>query len=115
MSKTVTIGCRLPSGLIIEVLKDGKPVSVELAGQRQTQARSPIILLGESDFGTTEVDAEFWDAWKKIVGPDYGPLASNAIFEAKSAQDAASIARDVKSNKTGHEPTKQDDGVKKVE
>lgn len=109
----ITIGCRLPSGLILEVLKDGAPVTVELAGQRQMQARSKIIILEADDYGTTEVDADFWTAWKQVVGPDYAPLKSGAIFEAKNANDAGAKAKDLKDKKTGHEPVPQEaDGVK---
>lgn len=111
----ITIGCRLPSGLILELMKDGRPVAVELAGQRQMQERSPIILLRDDDYGTTEVDAAFWDAWKKIVGDDFAPLKSGAIFEAKNSNDAASKAKELKGKQTGHEPAKQDDGVKKAD
>lgn len=104
----ITIGCRLPSGLIIDLMKDGKKVEVELAGQRQTQARSSIIILSNDDYGTTEVDASFWEEWKASVGADYAPLASGAIFEAKNTNEAGAKAKDLKDKKTGHEPAKQE-------
>ena len=108
----VTIGCRLPNGLVIEV-GDQK---VELEGQRQTQKRSKIILLSDDDYGLTEVDASFWDAWKKIVGADFYPLKSGAIFEAKNTTDADAKAKDLKSKKTGHEPMEPEaEGVKKAD
>ena len=105
---TVTIGCRLPSGLILDLGDPTKP-SVELAGQRQTQARSPIILLTEEDYGTTEVDSSFWEAFKTRVGPEFAPIKSGAIFEAKSEKDAKAIAKELKGKKTGHEPLPQED------
>lgn len=103
MSNTVTIGCRLPSGLILEV--SGK--RVELQGQRQAQEGRSIILLGEADYGVTEVDAAYWEAFKKEVGPDFAPLKSKAIFEAKSEKEAKAIHKEVKKEKTGHEPLPQ--------
>ncbi|WAX22785.1 hypothetical protein MAJJADAN_00023 [Pseudomonas phage Amjad_SA] len=103
MSNTVTIGCRLPSGLILEV--NGK--RVELQGQRQAQEGREIILLGESDFGVTEVDAAYWEAFKKEVGPEFAPLKSKAIFEAKNEKEAKAIHKEVKKEKTGHEPLPQ--------
>jgi hypothetical protein len=106
MSK-ITIGCRLPSGLVLD-LGDPTVPSVELAGQRQTQARSPIVLLSEEDYGTTEVDASFWDAFKKRVGPDFAPIKSGAIFEAKNEKEAKAIHKDIKGKKTGHEPLEQE-------
>lgn len=101
---TVTIGCRLPTGLILQV---GEKF-VELEGQRQTQKRSPVILLTPDDYGVNEVDAAFWEAWVTQVGTDYAPLKSGAIFEAKSAKEADAKAKDLKSKKTGHEPLSQD-------
>lgn len=102
---TVTIGCRLPSGLILQV----GDKFVELAGQRQTQQRSPIILLSADDYGTTEVEASFWEAWKAIVGAKFAPLESGAIFEAKTVKEADAKAKDLKGKKTGHEPLPQVD------
>lgn len=100
----VTIGCRLPTGLVIEVNQH----KVTLEGQRQAQERSPIILLTEDDYGITEVESSFWEAWKKQVGDDFTPLKSGAVFEAKSAREAGAKAKDMKEAPTGHEPMKQD-------
>lgn len=104
----ITIGCRLPSGIVLDVEKDGKVVSVELAGQRQAQQRSPVIILTPDDYGLTEVDADFWDAWKKQVGPEFGPLKNNSIFEAKNKTEAKAKAKDAKEQKTGLEALPQD-------
>ena len=105
----ITIGCRLPSGIILDLEKDGKVVSsVELAGQRQAQERSSIIILSEADYGLTEVDADFWAAWKKQVGPEFGPLKNNSIFEAKNKTEAKAKAKDTKDQKTGLEAMPQD-------
>lgn len=104
----ITIGCRLPSGIIIDVEKDGKIVSVELAGQRQAQERSPIIILTPDDYGLTEVDADLWAAWKSQVGSEYGPLKNNSIFEAKNKVEAKAKAKDAKDQKTGLEAMPQD-------
>lgn len=111
---TVTIGCRLPTGLVLEVVKNGVPTRVELEGQRQTQKRSPVIILTPDDFGVNEVDAAFWAEWKSQVGEDYAPLKSGAIFEAKSAKEAEAKAKDLKGKKTGHEGVEKTDDVAKA-
>ena len=113
----ITIGCRLPSGLILDLEKDGKTVSsVELAGQRQAQERSSIIILSADDYGLTEVDADFWEAWKAQVGPEFGPLKNNSIFEAKNTTEAKAKAKDAKAQKTGLEAMPQQaDGISKAE
>jgi len=106
MSKTVmSIGCRLPTGLVIEIEGANR---VTLEGQRQTQKGSKLILLSEDDYGVTQVDTDFWEAWKKHVGPNYAPLKSGAIFEAVDEKSARSVARELAKKKTGHEPVKQD-------
>lgn len=111
---TVTIGCRLPSGLIIDIGPE-HPM-VELAGKRQAQEGSPIIILREADCGYTEVDASYWEAFKKRVGPDFAPLKSGAIFEAKNLKEAKAANKDLKDKKTGHEPLKQEaEGIKPLE
>lgn len=104
MGQTVTIGCRLPSGLVIEV----NDIQVTLAGQRQSQERSPIILLSEDDYGLTDVDADYWEAFKKRVGQDFAPIKSGAVFEAKNHGDAKGKAKELKKEKTGHEPLSQE-------
>lgn len=103
MSKTlVTIGCRLPCGVVLEL----NGVKKVLAGQRQTQERSPIIILSEDDYGLTLVDADFWEAWK-IAHAGFAPLENGAIFEAKDEKEAKAVHRELKKEKTGHEPMPQ--------
>lgn len=114
MSK-ITIGCRLPNGLLLD-LGDNQTPPVEIAGQRQAQERSKIVLLSEDDYGTTEVDASFWEAFCKRVGPDFAPLKSGAIFEAKNQREAKAKHKDLKGEKTGHEPLPQETGdIKKAD
>jgi hypothetical protein len=53
-------------------------------------------------FATTEVDAEFWSAWKAAyVG--FPPLKNRAVFEAKSEQEASAKAKELKNENTGFE------------
>lgn len=112
---TVTIGCRLPSGLILDLGDPTKP-TVELAGQRQAQARSTMILLSEEDYGTTVVDQSYWEAFVNRVGPDFAPIKSGAIFVAKNEKEAKAIHKDLKGKKTGHEPLPQEDkDIKKAD
>lgn len=106
---TVTIGCRLPNGIVLD-LGDPNVPPVVIEGQRQAQERSPIIILTEDDYGVTEVDASFWEKFKERVGPEFAPLKSGAIFEAKSKKDAGAIAKELKGKKTGHEPLAQEIG-----
>lgn len=108
---TVTIGCRLPNGFLAELASGQK---ILFNGQKTAQGRSPIILLSEDDCGYTEVEQQFWDAFVAQVtaGPGdstvpFAPIASGAIFVAKNQKEAEAIHRDVKKEKTGHEPMPQ--------
>lgn len=104
----VIIGCRLPHGL---VLKNplAKNSSVTLAGLNSSR------IIG-ADYVTTEVDADFWAAWKLTYENSFGPFIKGAIFEARSESEAASIAKEVRKEKTGFEPmAKEAAGVKPAE
>lgn len=104
MAKTVYIGCRLPHGLILDhPLNPAHKVTIDGLN------RARII---GATFATTEVDAEFWEAWK-TANSGYAPLMSGALFEAKSAADVAAKAKEVEKEKTGFEAMPQDaEGVK---
>ena len=107
MSKTIVIGCRLPCGLVLDLPRtDGTTSKVTLNGQNSTQARSPIILLTEDDYGVTDVDQDFWDAWKAAYA-GFEPLVKQVIFEAKNRNDAQAIQNEVQDEPTGHEPMPQ--------
>lgn len=107
MAKTVTICCKLPNGITLDTpLAPGKTVTLKGAN------RETIIGAG---YGTTDVDADFWEVWKS-THTTFQPLTSGAIFEAKSRDDAAAIAREQTERKTGLERMPQKAmGVKKVE
>jgi hypothetical protein len=108
----ITIGCRLPNGLILEL--PGK-APVTLKGQNSAQEGRPIILLTADDCGYTDVDADFWQAWKAAY-KGFAPLENNAIFEAKNRNEAVSIAKELKDEKTGLEPMPQTSGeIKKAD
>lgn len=108
MSKTIVIGCRLPNGIVLDLMDaSGKKVEVKLNGQNSAQEGSPIILLSERDYGVTDVDAEFWEKWKAAYA-GFAPLENKAIFEAKDERDAKAIHKEVKGVKTGLEPTPQE-------
>ncbi len=104
---TILIGCRLPHGLVLSnPLKKGDKVT--LAGLNSSR------IIG-ADHVTTEVDAELWAAWK--LTREKSPLfTSGAIFEARSESDAASIAKELRKEKTGLDAMPKDAaGVKPAE
>lgn len=112
----VTIGCRFPTGIVLNLYEPFAPEVVEgvrngtiknppspnlisqvtLAGQNQRWIELGMLdsaVLRDEDFGTTEVDESFWSAWL-AQNADFPALKTNAIFVAKRASDAKAIARD---------------------
>lgn len=96
MSKKIVIGCRLPHGIVLE--HAGR--SVELNGRNKHVFGG--LYVPEYDYGTTEVDADFWEAWIK-EHPTFPAVLSNAIFVAKTEADLKAIGNELKQEKTGME------------
>lgn len=88
---TVTVACKLPNGLILDI--PGAP-SVTLKGSSH-----PDAIAGH---GLTEVDAGFWDAWTKLY-PDFQPLKKELIFAQGGERSAISKAKERKGEKSGLE------------
>lgn len=112
MSKKVLIGCRLPHGLVLEY----RGVSVTLKGKNSKVLPSVGIYVPEQDFATTEVDADFWEAWIKEHST-FPAVTSNSIFVAKDPSSAEAVAKELRAESTGFEqldPIKEKD-VKKLD
>lgn len=100
----VLVGCRLPHGLIIEH-PTTPAAKIELKGRN----KSPII---GAPYATTEVDGEFWGAWK-IFNAESRALKSGAIFEAVDSASLDAVAKEVAKEKTGFEQMPQEvQGIK---
>lgn len=102
-SKTVTVGCKLPNGLILEVGNQ----SVEITG-----ANSSRVVGGHGI--TYDVDAEFFEAWLKAHA-DRDMVKGGFVFAHEKASSAKAEAADKESNKSGLEAIKPDapeNGVK---
>lgn len=99
---TVLVGCRLPNGMILHHPADRKK-TVKLNGVFQPLGNG--LWAPPTTYATTEVDADFWAAWKAAYAGN-NPLKNRAVFEAKTEQDAAAKAKD--SDRTGFEQTRRD-------
>ena len=108
MSKKVLIGCRLPHGLILEHPLN-PDVKVTLKGKNSRVVAG--LYVPEQDFAMTEVDSDFWEAWI-ATNKAFPAITSNAIFVAKDAGSAESIAKELRNEATGME---QLDPVKESE
>jgi hypothetical protein len=92
------IGCRLPTGIILEHPMQPKK-TITLDGLNR------IKILG-AGYATTPVDADFWEHWK-MVHKDFPAMKTGAIFEAGTVEDAAAVAADLAKEKTGFEKMPQ--------
>lgn len=107
MGATVTVGCKLPHGLVAEVGKE----SVTFLGINSTE------LIG--GHGITEnVPKDFWDAWVAKVSPWFLPLKNGVIFAFENEKSTTAKAKEMAKQATGFEGLKPNDpknGVKTAE
>jgi hypothetical protein len=97
-STSVTVGCKLPHGIILDhPLDPDKKVALN--------GKNKALIIG-ADYGTTEVDGEFWETWK-TVHKDFPAVRSGAIFEAKNATELVAVAKELEGEKTGFEAMPQ--------
>ena len=113
MSK-VTVGCRLPTGIILRLADDqGNEKQVELKGQNADM--NGAIFIQPTHCGYTEVDKDFWDAWV-AKHADSPSVATGAIFAEATESKARGAAKERVKEKTGLEgAVAEDSGLKKVE
>lgn len=104
----VLIGCKLPHGLQLQLAD--KPDIVVLNGQNQN-GYSKDMYVPPVPYGETEVDADFWNAWKKEnAGLDF--VKNGLVFEAPVGKPAELAAKAKDTDKTGLEPLNQADIAK---
>ncbi len=107
---TVIVGCKLANGLVLQV--GDKRVNLRgsahyLQPNPKRRFESPELIYADS---ITLVDKEFWEAWLKQVGPEFGPLKSGAIYSSPNKAEATARAKDTESVRSGFEqldPDKQ--------
>lgn len=115
--KKILIGSKLPIALVLKhPLNASKTQTLRgLNGAQRGTNGQPITV----PYITTEIDADFWAAWKIANDhPDrpFKPLASGAIFEAKTEEAAKKIYQEREKERTGLEPARSEQfGVKKAE
>ncbi|EFY9786525.1 hypothetical protein NQT21_002459 [Shigella flexneri] len=92
MAEMVTVGCKLPNGLVLEVGQK----RVQVAGWRN----NAVKIVG--GYGLTQVDKVFFDAWLAEHGQQ--PYVKNGvIFAQDKANSAVSQATEQKAVKSGLE------------
>ena len=105
---TVTVGCKLPHGLQLDVTKPGEPVR-----RFRVRGKNSATVIG--GFGITEgVPKDLWDEWQhRNRSMDY--VKRGMIFAMGDAASTRDKAKDLAELKTGFEeidPTKAAPGIK---
>jgi hypothetical protein len=111
----VVIGCKLPNGMILELmplppkeLKEqqlhpgppGKRVTLKGANSLRTHKRQPSP--AAYDYAVTSVDKAFWDAWlERNREMDF--IRNGLVFEAPNLNAANAIAKERAKTPTGME------------
>lgn len=93
---TVTIGCKLPNGIIMQVGK----TRVRVNGWNQN------LIQGISHGTTENVPADLWEAWKKEHA-ESKLVKDGFIFASESTKNVEAKAKDKKDQKSGHEQLPQ--------
>lgn len=102
---TVTIGCKLPNGMVLEMGKFGDE------DYKAVTVKGSNSALVHGGFGITEgVDASFWQAWKKKHAR-LSFVQKGLVFAVGDLASARDHAIDMSALKTGLEPL---DPMKKI-
>lgn len=112
-SSTVVIGCKHPTGLILEIGKLGEKGYAKqvVAGANQGDFRADGLLLPRTigGFGRTPVSREFWDAWKSQNAANAEDWqARGFLFVADDPDLALAQANEKAASTTGFEPLRRD-------
>lgn len=109
----VLVGCKLPNGLVMEIVKPQPQVGalhpaprgkfIKLNGAAAVNGGRIARINQAPEYGTTLVDAEFAAAWFK-ANADLPVVQNGAVFIAENEKDFASKARDGLTEVSGFEP-----------
>ena len=111
MGAQVIIGCKLPNGLIMELIEQPQQKNSILpapVGKRvKLNGANTLRLVGVNSalhgHGETKVDEDFWNEWYKR-NKDAAFITSGSIFMVKTADAFASESKDRLGVRTNLEP-----------
>lgn len=134
-AKTVTVACKLPSGLVLRLaqpVKVNEPVmgggsrevtqyrpvgaAVTVLGTAHPQNAAPLCMIVAGYALTPDVDAKFWNEWLR-QNVDHMVVKNNLIFAYEKDSDAKAAAKDNAERRSGLErldPNKLPRGLKSV-
>lgn len=107
-NETVTVACKLPHGLHLDLPQGEDNVRVTLNGSNSSRIVGINDKTNEQRFGLTTVPKDFWETWLTLVGKGYAPVKAGLIYAHKEARSAESYAMehdDLKNGFEGASPT----------
>lgn len=107
-TETVMIGCKLPTGMFMELIEPGTKITPRPGGRRVMLKGANTVALngvnpGQHAFGLTEVDAAFAREWFKRHA-DWPMVKDGHVFIQKDLVHAQGAALDNLASKTKLEP-----------
>lgn len=122
----VMVGCKLPNGILLELIPKHEgwnppPTGprVKINGSNSVRRDSMIVRVNPRilDYGQTLVNRSFWEQWLE-QNKDKALVTSGAIFAESTRQDFVAHAKDTLGEKVGLEglnPEGNDDRLKKIQ
>lgn len=104
----VTVACKLPHGLHLDLPQGEDTVRVTLNGSNSSRIVGMNDKTNAQRFGLTTVPKDFYETWLTMVGKTYAPVKSGLIFAHKEARSAESYAMEhdeIKNGFEGAQPT----------
>ena len=122
MAETVTVACKIPNGVYLDLKRGDEVVRVLLNGPGMPIALDPKKRLPKKTIEhavalTFGVDKGFWDEWLK-KNAKFGPVKAGHIFAHGEQASVLDEAKDKEKNLSGLEaidPDKPGKGIKKLE
>ena len=118
MGETVTVGCKLPAGVILHLHTGGErdPKTGFLIGIRVDESKGRVRLKGSNSrtvvggFGmTSNVPKDFWEAWKD-QNKDRPLFKNQIVFAVSDSASFGAVANELKNDaSTGLEPINPED------
>lgn len=121
MSQTITVACKLPHGLVLQLqreekfqepslggyrdakrfVKEGDPVTIK--GWARPADQAPLVPIAGGFALTHGVDAEFWDKWLE-QNAEHPSVKGGFIYASGKAADVEAHARLYEGERSGFEP-----------
>ena len=95
MSKTLFVGCKIPSGMLLQ-LRDPQHPNVVLEERALEGSSSPMQpYVKPQGLGITEVEESFWSAWSAWAKKEqYAPFVNGQIFAGATHAEVYAQAKD---------------------